>query len=101
MIIFTKNVDAEGKTRHSKAVGEHNKEKQGNGWRKLKRAKLEDYVNVQKQPREVLFLKICFSFFNKVVSTQVFSCEHCETFKNTCFEEHLPTAAFECRLQEQ
>ena len=55
MIIFTKNIDAEGKTRHSKAVGEHNKEKQGNGWRKLKRAKLEDYVNVQKQPREVLF----------------------------------------------
>ena len=41
-------------TSHSKAIGEH-KEKQENGWEKLKRAKLEDHVNVQKQPREVFF----------------------------------------------
>ena len=26
---------------------------------------------------------------------QVFSCEYCEVFKNTCFEEHLRTAASE------
>ena len=26
-------------------------------------------------------------------STQLFSCEYCEIFKNTHFEEHLPTAA--------
>ena len=25
--------------------------------------------------------------------TQVFSCEYCEIFKNTYFEEHLRTAA--------
>ena len=24
--------------------------------------------------------------------TQVFSCEYCEVFKSTCFEEHLQTA---------
>ena len=27
--------------------------------------------------------------FNKVVPTQVFSCEYCKIFKNTYFEEHL------------
>ena len=26
--------------------------------------------------------------FNKVVPTQVFSCEYCKIFKNTYFEEH-------------
>ena len=37
------------------------------------------------------------SFFNKVTDlqtpTQVFSCEYCEIFKNTYFEEHLQTTA--------
>ena len=38
-------------------------------------------------------------FFNKAnyqnkTPTQGFSCEHSEIFKNTCFEEHLQTAAF-------
>ena len=43
------------------------------------------------------------SLFNKVTIrhatflietlTQMFSCEYCEAFKNTCFEEHLQTAA--------
>ena len=51
-----------------------------------------------------LFLKIsqylqkntCWSsVFNKVGSlkAQVFSCEYCETFKNTHFEEHMQTVA--------
>ena len=43
------------KTRHSIAVGEHNKKKKGK-WKIV--AKLEYNVNVQKQPPEV-FLKIC------------------------------------------
>ena len=30
---------------------------------------------------------------NKETPTQVFSCEYCEIFKNTYFEEHLQTAA--------
>ena len=29
------------------------------------------------------------SLFNKVVPTQVFSCEYCEIFKRTYFEEHV------------
>ena len=29
----------------------------------------------------------------KEAPTQVFSCEYCETFKNTCFTEHLRTPA--------
>ena len=29
------------------------------------------------------------SLFNKVVPTQVFSCECCEFFKNTYFEQHM------------
>ena len=40
------------------------------------------------------------SFFNKVVPAQVFSCEYCEISKNTYFEEHLRTAASECRRQQ-
>ena len=28
---------------------------------------------------------------------QILSCEYCETFKNTYFEEHLPTAASGCK----
>ena len=39
--------------------------------------------------------------YNKVLPTQVFSCEYCKIFKNTYFEEHLRTAASECRLQQQ
>ena len=39
------------------------------------------------------------SVFNKIATllkttlTQVFYCEYCEIFKNTYFEEHLPSAA--------
>ena len=32
-------------------------------------------------------------FYYKEDSTQLFSCEYCENFKNTYFEEHLPMAA--------
>ena len=31
--------------------------------------------------------------YQKETSTQVFSCEYCKILKNTCFEEHLRTAA--------
>ena len=39
--------------------------------------------------------------FNKVVPTQVLFCEHCEIFKNTYFEDHLPRPASECRFRQQ
>ena len=56
VILFARNINAERKkTRHSIAVGEHNKKKKGK-WKIV--AKLEYNVNVQKQPPEV-FLKIC------------------------------------------
>ena len=32
----------------------------------------------------------------KEIATQVFSCEYWEIFKNTYFEERLPTAATAC-----
>ena len=68
---------------------------------------------VQKQPLEVFYKKSCFwkfrniyrktpvleSFFDNFIKkgtpTQIFSCEYCEIFKNTFFEEHLRTAAFD------
>ena len=34
------------------------------------------------------------NFIKKETPTQVFSCEFYQNFKNTYFEEHLPTAAF-------
>ena len=36
--------------------------------------------------------KVC-NFIKKEALTQVFSCEFCEIFKSTYFEEHLQTAA--------
>ena len=39
--------------------------------------------------------------FNKVVPIQVLFCEHCEIFKNTYFEDHLPRSASECRFPQQ
>ena len=39
------------------------------------------------------------SLLRKVIPTQVFSCKYCEIFDNTYFEEHLRTAASECRLR--
>ena len=41
------------------------------------------------------------SLLNKVVPTQLFSCEYCKIFKNTYIEEYLRTGAFECCLQQQ
>ena len=46
----------------------------------------------QKQPPEA-FLK-GLQLYQKNISTQVFSYEICEIFKNTYFEEHLVTADF-------
>ena len=85
-------------------LGEHNKNKT-----------LGNHLNVQNQSLEVFYKKNCSkkvcnihrekpeleSLYKKVVPTQVFSCEYCETFKNTYFEEHLRTTAFECRLKQQ
>ena len=34
-----------------------------------------------------------FQLYQKETPTEVFSCEYCEIFKNTYFEEHLQTAA--------
>ena len=64
-------------------------------------------VNGQKPPPNVLYKKSwsqkfrnihrktsCWSLFLiKEAPTQVFSCENCEIFKNTYFEEYLRTAA--------
>ena len=89
---------------YSIAIGGHNKKKI-----------LENDKNVQKQPLEVFYRKSCSlkfcnihmkkteleSVFNKVVPTQVFSSKYCNIFINTYFEEHLRTAASECRLQQQ
>ena len=36
-----------------------------------------------------------FSLLKKQTPTQVFFCEYDKIFKNTSFEEHLRTAAFE------
>ena len=40
---------------------------------------------------KVAGLKAC-NFIKKDTSTQLFSCEYCEIFKNTSFEEHLWTS---------
>ena len=48
---------------------------------------------LQKQPPEVFYEKrsdAC-NFFKKETLAQVFSCEFCEIFKNTCFTELLWT----------
>ena len=44
---------------------------------------------------------LCWSLFNEVVPTQLFSCEYYEIFKNTYFKKHLRTVASACRLQQQ
>ena len=48
---------------------------------------------------ESLFNKIAdlqgCNLIKKVTAAQVFSCDYCETLKNTYFEKHLQTAAFE------
>ena len=74
--------------------------------------------STQKQPPEMFYKKaalknfviftgknLCWSHFLiklqasrpetllKKDSNTVFSCEYCEIFKSTCFEEHLPPAA--------
>ena len=39
-----------------------------------------------------LFWNPFFQLYQKETPTEVFSCEYCEIFKNTYFEEHLLTA---------
>ena len=59
-------------------------------WKKLKRAILENNVNVQKHPLEMFYKKavlknfaifiekhLYWISFNKAVPTQAFSCEYC------------------------
>ena len=41
----------------------------------------------------ITFQALVLQSYKKEIPTQVFSCEYCETFKNTYFEEHLRTAA--------
>ena len=36
---------------------------------------------------------VVVAFYQKETPTQLFSCEYCEIFKNTYFEEHLQMAA--------
>ena len=66
--------------------------------------------NVKKEPPEVFFKKFCNilmkipvleSLFKKTVATQLFSCKDQEIFKYSYSEEHLWTAASECRLQQE
>ena len=51
----------------------------------------------QKQPQEVLYKKVLVKVLQisqeKESPTQVFSCQICEIFKNSNFEEHLGTTA--------
>ena len=59
----------------------------------------------EKQSPEVFYKKTVLKSFStftgkhhhyqKETPTQVFSCEYCEIFRNTYFEEYLRTAAFE------
>ena len=48
---------------------------------------------------KVAGLQVC-NFIKKETLAQVFSCEFCEIFKNTYFEEHLQTAASNSFFQE-
>ena len=97
MIIFTENINAEGKsTCHSKVIGEHDERKMGE---RKTRAKLENNVDVQKLHNINKKTPVLETLSNKVVATQGFSYKYCEIFKNTYFEEFLLKADSECRLQ--
>ena len=37
--------------------------------------------------------------YQKETPTEVFSCEHCEIFKNTYFEKHLRANGYFCRIR--
>ena len=53
---------------------------------------------------ESLFNKVAANqvcHFTKKTPTQMFSCEICEIFKNTYFEEHLPTDASISERQQE
>ena len=46
----------------------------------------EKFCNIYRKPPVLEFL------YQNETLTQVFSCEYCEVFKDTCYEEHLRTA---------
>ena len=54
----------------------------------MKNGAFKNFLDFTKKP-------VLESLFNKVAGTptQVFSCEICEIFKNTYFEEHMRTTA--------
>ena len=52
----------------------------------------------QYSPKNFLkFLSKTCNFIKKEIPKQVFSCEYCEIFKNTYFEEHLRTVVSKCK----
>ena len=58
----------------------------------MKKVVLKNFTKIYREtPAPESFLN---NFFKKETLVQVFSCESCETFKNTFFTEHLRTAAF-------
>ena len=64
-----------------------------------KKAVLKNFaIFTEKHPRLSLFLNKNTSLqswnYQKEALTQVLSCEYCETFKSTCFEQHLWTAVW-------
>ena len=52
---------------------------------------LRCFIEISLNSEENTFTRIFFLI--KVPASQVFSCEFCEIFKNTCFTEHLRTTA--------
>ena len=66
---------------------------------------LKNSINVQKQPLDVFYQKTVLigkkQSWSLLVTLTQLSCEYCEIFKNTYFEEHMRTAASECRIQQQ
>ena len=57
----------------------------------VKKGALNDFRYIHRKT-PVLELENTCNFIKKETPTQVFSCEYCEIFKNTYFEERLRTA---------
>ena len=52
------------------------------------------HFNIQKQPLEVFVKTGLLQNYLTETPTQVFSCEICEIFKDTYFEDYLRTTTF-------
>ena len=52
---------------------------------------------VRFRPKSVTFSFPFSLLYEKETPTQVLPCEYCEICNNTCYEEHLPTAASDNR----